>query len=143
MGATTSPLAALPCLVTRTDWTILPLGIERLSLTRRAGATRPSVHARPAQVLMAIATTLWGIQPSLTIRLVRSITPWVSTALFNDMSGIGNNAIGDTALFNNSTGGNNTAIGDSAGRNRTTGSNNVYIGAGIDGPTQKTRRALV
>ena len=59
------------------------------------------------------------------------------------MSGIGNNAIGDTALFNNSTGGNNTAIGDSAGRNRTTGSNNVYIGAGIDGPTQKTRRALV
>jgi hypothetical protein len=53
-------------------------------------------------------------------------------ALFNQRDGIYNNGFGRNALYSNVTGDNNTAMGDGAGFN-ITGNGNVDIGAGIGG----------
>jgi hypothetical protein len=53
-------------------------------------------------------------------------------ALFSNMTGLGNNAVGNRALVNN-TGSDNTAIGNLAGSTLTTGDHNLYLGSLVGG----------
>jgi hypothetical protein len=54
-------------------------------------------------------------------------------ALYNNITGAANVAIGLNALYNNTNGSNNTAVGVNAGYNLTSGRHNVCIGAGVTG----------
>jgi trimeric autotransporter adhesin len=61
-------------------------------------------------------------------------------ALFHNMIGNDNLAVGANALLNNTTGTFNLALGSNAGANLTTGSNNIDIAnAGVAGESGKIR----
>ena len=64
----------------------------------------------------------------------------VSQALFNNISGGGNTAVGDAALFSNTTGNGNIALGNGAGASLTTGNDNVDISnTGVAGDSATIR----